>query len=76
MLVFIITLTFILMPHSLDYSKGLSLKTESSLFFFWFYAQHFVITGIFLRLSQNLHWIVNRIPLSGGNFFLTPNKLF
>lgn len=33
MLVFIITLTFILMPHSLDYSKALSLKTESSLFF-------------------------------------------
>lgn len=62
MLVFIITLTSILMPHSLDCSKGLFLRTVPSLFL-WCSAQHFAITGIFLELSQNIPWIINRIFL-------------
>ena len=74
MLVFIMTLTFIPMPHSLDYSKGPSLRTVSSLYL-WFSVQYFAITGILLKLSQNLHWIINKILLNGGNY-LIPNKTF
>lgn len=49
MLVFITSLPLISMTHSLDNSKDTSLITVSS--HLWFFAQHFALIEIFLKLS-------------------------
>lgn len=66
MLVFITALTLSPMSYSLDSCKGLSLKTVSSLHLP--FSAHFQITGIFHKLSQNLHWIINEILWNVGDF--------
>lgn len=66
MLAFIITLTLSPISYSLDYCKGLSLKTVSSLYFQFF--AHFAIIGISHKLSQSLHWIINKILWNAGDF--------
>lgn len=65
MLVFIITLTLSPISYSLDYCKGPSLKTVSSLYFQ--FSAHFAITGIFHKLSQSpLDY--KQDPLECGDF--------
>lgn len=50
------------------------LEQKCLLLYLWFPAQHFAITGCNYKLSENFHWIINRVLWNVGNFSWFPKN--